>query len=86
MSESLHALTQRASTWPAGPERGGVSASVMPYPLITNADAADWTAADRFEALPQIFTSSVYLRTEAVEHTPERARTNAMPLFDNVSQ
>ncbi len=56
------------------------------YPLITNADAGDWTAADRFEALPQIFTSRVCMRTEAEEHTPERARTNAMPLFDNVSQ
>lgn len=45
------------------------------YPLITNADAGDWTAAERFEVLPQIFTSRVYMRTEAVEHTPERART-----------
>lgn len=55
------------------------------YPLITNADAGDWTAAERFEVLPQIFsTSRVYMRTEGVVHTPERTRTNGMPLFDTI--
>lgn len=64
---------RRASTWVRSEEDS--LRLCCAYPLITNADAADWTAAERFEVLPQIFTSRVYMRTEAVQHTPERART-----------
>lgn len=85
MSESLHVLTHNERALGQRVRSGEDSLRLCcAYPLITNADAGDWTAAERFEVLPQIFMSRVYMRTEAVEHTPERARTNGMPLSDTI--
>ncbi|KAL1274069.1 hypothetical protein QQF64_026883 [Cirrhinus molitorella] len=86
MSQSLHVLTynDQALGQRVRSEEDSLRLCCA-YPLITNADADDWTAVERFEVLPQISsTNRVYMRTEGVVHTPERTRTNGMPLFDAI--
>jgi len=80
LTYSDQALGQRVRTG-ASQRREDSLRLCCAYPLIINADAGDWTAAERFEVLSQIFsTSGVYMRTEGVVHTP----TNGMPLFDKI--
>lgn len=85
MPQPLHVLTysdralgQRVRTGASQRREEDSLRLCCAYPLINNADAGDWTAAERFEVLPQIFsTSRVYMRTEGVVHTS----TNGMLLF-----